>query len=176
MRLLLSSKVPEERTAAQGMGRTWLWDLGGELCAEGTKEERRVLEGEVLCGKGRAWDPTAILFISFHNRAVLLQVKALCVSQIWPAGNWGGRWANRERCFPQPESSTPTTPGQQRLIILYAHDIVWYCATLCRAGVARVSHGAAQLYSVVTGRSTENPGSPGRLSTSEAFLTNCWWL
>ena len=50
-------------------------------------------------------------------------------------------------------------------MILYCHNIVQYCATVFGAAVAQASHGAAQLYSVMTGSSTEDPGSPGRLST-----------
>lgn len=38
-------------------------------------------------GRGRAWDPSAVLFSSFPSRAVFLQDKSLTLSQIGPAGN-----------------------------------------------------------------------------------------
>lgn len=153
--LLLSSKVPEKRRAATRYGASMAQGPGGGRYQGGwwafggrSKE---------MQGRGRAWDPSAVLFSSFPSRAVLLQDKSLTLSQIGPAGNRRMRWANR-RCFPSPSYSTPT-PQHSKDSRLYTLTVMC-SAVILPFGAAGVqaSRGAAQLCSVMTGSSTEGPG------------------
>lgn len=169
------SEAPARRRAARGTGWAWLRHSGGGSWLRHGKGRKGGFgrKGEVLRSRGRAWDPKAILFISFHNSAVLLQDKSLSLCQIWPAGIWGRRWATRRRCFP----TTPVPPHQP---FQHSKDLVFYIVTvsccdtipgtvsgapLFEPEVAPASHVAAQLYSDMMGSSTEDLGSLGKLST-----------
>lgn len=105
-------------------GRLEWEELGGTRYKGGKGGFGR--KSEVLHRRGRAWDPRAILFISFQSSAFAGQIPMpLPNLTTWNRREEGDK---QKEVFPHhPSPPTLTLPAQQRFGILCCHSVMRYC-------------------------------------------------